>query len=238
LAERLCRKIDRINPARVRGPYCRAGRDALAPSPKILCHILQRSENAPIVGQRCAPLAPGPADRHQHVTCSPRWTASPLRPSLSFWYTHPSPRRSKLPLPLSRPRIRLGIPRVLSKRPAAAKLRSWRVSLLRQRARHLGGVEAPDEKAALAAAVRGDRIHGLRPQARDADRDGGQRRQPQLGARRPRATPPVAITRHRAQYGIGRGCRQRVPLPRTVRHAAVRLRQAAPGRDQSRQDSR
>jgi hypothetical protein len=41
LAERLCRKIDRINPARVRGPYRRAGRDALAPSPKILCQILQ-----------------------------------------------------------------------------------------------------------------------------------------------------------------------------------------------------
>jgi hypothetical protein len=41
LAERLCRKIDRINPARVRGPYRRTGRDALAPSPKILCQILQ-----------------------------------------------------------------------------------------------------------------------------------------------------------------------------------------------------
>jgi hypothetical protein len=41
LAERLCRKIDRINPARVRRPYRRAGRDALAPSPKILRQILQ-----------------------------------------------------------------------------------------------------------------------------------------------------------------------------------------------------
>ena len=41
LAERLCRKIDRIHPSRVRGPYRRAGRDALAPSPKILCQILQ-----------------------------------------------------------------------------------------------------------------------------------------------------------------------------------------------------
>ena len=35
-------------------------------------------------GQRCAPLAPSPADRHHHVTCSPRWTASPLRPSVVF----------------------------------------------------------------------------------------------------------------------------------------------------------
>src|SRR5258707_4295057 len=34
-------------------------------------------------------LAPGPAGRQHHVTCSPRWTASPLHPSLSFRYTHP-----------------------------------------------------------------------------------------------------------------------------------------------------
>ena len=36
----------------------------------------------------------------------------------------------------------------------AARLRSWRVSLLRQRARFLGTVEARDEKGAEAAAVR------------------------------------------------------------------------------------
>jgi hypothetical protein len=35
----------------------------------------------------------------------------------------------------------------------AAKLRSWRASLLRNRAQHLGTVEAPDERAAEAAAV-------------------------------------------------------------------------------------
>ena len=40
-----------------------------------------------------------------------------------------------------------------SKRPTAAKLRSWRVTLLRQRARHIGVVEAPNEKAAQAAAI-------------------------------------------------------------------------------------
>src|SRR5438132_4657701 len=32
-------------------------------------------------------LPHGPADRQHHVTCSPRWTTSPLRQSLSFWYT-------------------------------------------------------------------------------------------------------------------------------------------------------
>jgi hypothetical protein len=35
----------------------------------------------------------------------------------------------------------------------AARLRSWRVSLLRQRARYLGTIEARDEKTAEAAAV-------------------------------------------------------------------------------------
>jgi len=33
------------------------------------------------------------------------------------------------------------------------KLRAWRVSLLRQRAHYLGTVEAPDERAAEAAAM-------------------------------------------------------------------------------------
>ena len=45
----------------------------------------------PIVGQRCAYLAPDPADRQHHVTCSPRWAASPLRSSLSFRYAAARP---------------------------------------------------------------------------------------------------------------------------------------------------
>jgi hypothetical protein len=35
----------------------------------------------------------------------------------------------------------------------AAKLRSWRVSILRQRAHYVGTVQAPDERSAEAAAV-------------------------------------------------------------------------------------
>jgi hypothetical protein len=35
----------------------------------------------------------------------------------------------------------------------AAKLRSWRVSIIRKRGQYLGTVEAPNEKAAEAAAV-------------------------------------------------------------------------------------
>jgi hypothetical protein len=40
------------------------------------------------------------------------------------------------------------------KKSTAAKLRFWRVTLLRQREEYLGIVEAPDERSAEAAAVR------------------------------------------------------------------------------------
>jgi hypothetical protein len=36
----------------------------------------------------------------------------------------------------------------------AAKLRTWRVAILRTRAQHIGDVQATDERAAAAAAVR------------------------------------------------------------------------------------
>jgi hypothetical protein len=39
------------------------------------------------------------------------------------------------------------------KRPAAAKLRSWCISIIRKRWQYLGTVDAPNEKAAEAAAV-------------------------------------------------------------------------------------
>jgi hypothetical protein len=39
------------------------------------------------------------------------------------------------------------------RKPTAAKLRSWRVSLIRKRGQYLGTVEAPNEKAAEAAAM-------------------------------------------------------------------------------------
>lgn len=43
-------------------------------------------------------------------------------------------------------------------KPAAAKLRSWRVSILRARAHHLGTIEAPDQRAAEAFAVKTFRL--------------------------------------------------------------------------------
>jgi hypothetical protein len=39
------------------------------------------------------------------------------------------------------------------KKPTAAKLRRWRVSVIRKRGQYLGTVEAPNEKAAELAAV-------------------------------------------------------------------------------------
>jgi hypothetical protein len=46
-----------------------------------------------------------------------------------------------------------GIGSPKQKKHAAAKLRSWRVSILRQRAHYLGTVQASDEPSAEAAAV-------------------------------------------------------------------------------------
>jgi hypothetical protein len=44
--------------------------------------------------------------------------------------------------------------RAPKKNLTAARLRSWRVSILRQRAHNLGTIEAPDQKAAEAEAVK------------------------------------------------------------------------------------
>jgi hypothetical protein len=43
--------------------------------------------------------------------------------------------------------------KIRPKKASAAKLRSWRVTILRNRAHYLGDVQAPDEGAAEAAAV-------------------------------------------------------------------------------------
>ena len=50
LAEWLCRTADRIDPARVRGPYHRLGRGASAPDPANLCPLLQQDQDAPVIG--------------------------------------------------------------------------------------------------------------------------------------------------------------------------------------------
>jgi hypothetical protein len=40
------------------------------------------------------------------------------------------------------------------KKPAAAKLRSWRVIIMRSRGEYLGSVEAPDRERAEAVAIK------------------------------------------------------------------------------------
>ena len=48
LAERLRRKIDRIDSSRVCRPYCRLGRSALTPGPDEVCRLLQRVEDSAV----------------------------------------------------------------------------------------------------------------------------------------------------------------------------------------------
>jgi hypothetical protein len=48
------------------------------------------------------------------------------------------------------------------KKPTAAKLRNWRVSILRQRAEYLGTVEAADAKAAEVLAAETFKLDGER----------------------------------------------------------------------------
>jgi hypothetical protein len=72
-------------------------------------------------------------------------------------------------------------------------------------------------------------------EAHHAHRHRRHHRQPQLGTARPARTgaAAVAVARHRARHGIGDDRRQRLPLPRALRHAAVRFRQAAAWRTEA-----
>jgi hypothetical protein len=49
--------------------------------------LLQRHQNASVVGQRCAGFSPGSADRKHQIVPHPRRTPSPLCPGLGFRYT-------------------------------------------------------------------------------------------------------------------------------------------------------
>src|SRR5680860_1412081 len=100
LAERLCRTADRIDPARVCGPFRRLGRGASAPNPASLCSLLQRHPNAPVIGQRCAGLSPRSPHRSHWFTRDPWRTSSPLRADLGFRYTQ-------------REAVRLGVARLV-----------------------------------------------------------------------------------------------------------------------------
>jgi hypothetical protein len=89
LAEWLCRAVDQIDPARVFGPYRHPGRGAFASNSKILCRLLQFSQNASDFAQGCADFSSGPTDRNHSLTPDPRRASPLLRPDLSFRYTMP-----------------------------------------------------------------------------------------------------------------------------------------------------
>jgi len=86
LAERLRRTLDRVDASRAHRSCGRIGRGASAADAAMLCALLQRNQNAPIVGQRCATFSPGSADRTHHVACATRRPSSPVRANLSFRY--------------------------------------------------------------------------------------------------------------------------------------------------------
>src|SRR6266852_3268221 len=64
------------------GPHHYLGRGAFAPDSAIVCLLLQRDQNASVVGQRRADLSPGSAGRKPKNVPHPRRTPSPLLQSL------------------------------------------------------------------------------------------------------------------------------------------------------------
>src|SRR4029077_17386652 len=82
-----CRTADRVDATRVYGPHHCLWRGTPAPDSAIVCLLLQPDQNSPVIGQGCADLSPGSADRGHQFARHPWRTPSPLRPSLGFWYT-------------------------------------------------------------------------------------------------------------------------------------------------------
>src|SRR5712692_785610 len=64
------------------GPHHYLGRGAFAPDSAIVCLLLQRDQNASVVGQRRTDLSPGSAGRKPKNVPHPRRTPSPLLQSL------------------------------------------------------------------------------------------------------------------------------------------------------------
>jgi hypothetical protein len=63
------------------------GRGPPAPNAAILCALLQRNQNAPIVERRCATHTPGSAEWTHRVACHGRRATSPICSNLSFRHT-------------------------------------------------------------------------------------------------------------------------------------------------------
>src|ERR1700692_284280 len=88
MAERLCRAVDRIGPARVLGSHHYLQRGTPAPDSKIIRRLLQLRQNASVFAQGCADFPSDSSDRNHSFTPDPRRASPSLRPDLSFRYTH------------------------------------------------------------------------------------------------------------------------------------------------------
>src|SRR5262249_3175738 len=84
LAERLCRKADRINPTRVCRPFGCLGRGALTPDSEEVFRLLQRVEDSPIARQGRANSSRHPGRGPHHIFARSRRTSSPLWQNLIF----------------------------------------------------------------------------------------------------------------------------------------------------------
>src|SRR4029077_2886799 len=87
-------KADRVDATRGYGPHHCPLLGTPAPDSAHGCLLLQPDQNSPVIGQGCADLSPGSADRGHQFARHPWRTPSPLRPSLGFWYTQVMPARS------------------------------------------------------------------------------------------------------------------------------------------------
>src|SRR6266487_2801581 len=81
----------------MRRPHGRTWQGAPAPDAAILCALLQRNQNAPIVERRCATHTPGSAEWTHRVACHGRRATSPICSNLSFRHTQvPADKRKAL----------------------------------------------------------------------------------------------------------------------------------------------
>jgi hypothetical protein len=84
LAERLCRKADRIDPSRVYRPCRCFRRGALTPNPEILRALLQWITDSSLSEQRRSSPSRDRAHRCPHLTADPWWTSPPILQNLVF----------------------------------------------------------------------------------------------------------------------------------------------------------
>src|SRR5262249_52599417 len=64
------------------GSHGDRGRRPFAPGPQILCCLLQRAPNAPLVRQGRADSSTDPTARSRRRETDPRWAASPVLPDV------------------------------------------------------------------------------------------------------------------------------------------------------------